>query len=146
GFDHIADAADAGIVEQHVDALEPPGHFGCERLGLRLIGDICVLGDGISPTLLDAGDGGSGALVIDVSDDDASALRCKKASRGLADPRAGAGDDANLVLKPSSAHARFARPRTSCRLIRFLGTPVFKRSSMPGRSGIRTRAAIRGAS
>ena len=100
GLDDVADAGDAGIVEQHVDALEPLHDTRRKRDRVLLIGDVDVLRGSHAAGLADRRGGRARAAVVDVRHDDDRAFGCEELRGRLADPRAGAGDDAYLVLQP----------------------------------------------
>src|SRR2546428_6899681 len=116
GFEHVADSADAGVIEEHVDALESFRNLVRKRDSLLLVGDVDVLGDRIAAFLANARHRRPCASIIDVSDDDVGTFVCEQPRGRLADARARAGDEADLAREPGFAHTRSvpmsrARPR-----------------------------------
>jgi hypothetical protein len=94
---HVQDgggAAQAGVVDQHVDPAEAGGGGLDQRLDLRLVGDVAGLGpDPVAVGLGQFGAGGGQALVMLVADHDLGAFLQAAAGGGAADAGAGRGGD-----------------------------------------------------
>src|SRR5439155_23750944 len=119
GLVRRAHAADAGVVEEDVDAalsLRRVVGEALRRSGIGHVGDDRV---GLAATRADLRDGLVRARAIDVGDDDACALPREEQRAGASDTRAGTGDDADLPVE-ASAHSAVNPPSTGS------ATPVMK--------------------
>src|SRR3990172_2918720 len=99
GLEYRLVHTDPGVVDQHVQGLEPfDGAFN-HPLDRLFIGDVALDEDRTSPVLLQLGCGLLADLAIDVGDDHAGALLEKDGGDPLPDPHGSTGDDGDLVFK-----------------------------------------------
>jgi len=94
-------SADTGVVEQHVDSLEAPHDPLGQVRGLRLVGDVDLLGDRLASRLRDLLRRVACGVEVDVGHDHAGAFARKQTRARLPDARACACDHAYLAVEPA---------------------------------------------
>ena len=109
-------AADAGVVEDHVEPAQHLDGLGEGVLDRVLGGDVQLHGGRAAAVLGDLGRGRLCALDIDVRAHHRGALRGHAQRRGLADAGAGAGDQRHSPLKSIDCH--MDSPSLSCCCVR----------------------------
>src|SRR5690606_31144056 len=84
---------DAGVVDEDVDASEPPGGAVDEGLYLIAVGDVGGDGEGLPAVLFDLGRERLDPVSAAGAEHEAGTLGTEVAGGGLAEPAARAGDD-----------------------------------------------------
>src|SRR5690606_22253672 len=90
--------ADAGIVNEHIEAAEALERGGDDALPVGLLGHIVCERDGLATLLHDCPRDDFAVVAPDVGHDYLRALAGKQASRGLPEPERATRHDGNLAL------------------------------------------------
>ena len=104
GLEEASDDADARVVDQQIDALEPLVDRVGERAHLLPTGDVGPLREHLGAERLDVARGAVKTGLVDVADDHARAACGTQQRRLAADPRACPGDQRDASVQTLDVH------------------------------------------